>query len=76
MLGDTLLSQYAYTKFGIPTSKNIGDMHRTGIETEGQMDGGMDSAITICLPKVLWGHQNSSVKNKVKRMIAAHPVSI
>ena len=69
-------------KFGIPTSKNIGDMgemHRTGIGTEGltdgRTDGGKDSAITICLPNVLWGHKNSSVK-KVELIIAANPVCI
>ena len=43
---------HPHTKFGIPTSKNIGDMHRT------KWDGRTDSAITICLPKFLWGHKN------------------
>ena len=38
------------TKFGIPTSKNIGDMNRTHSRT--------DSVITICPPKFLWGHKN------------------
>ena len=42
---------YPHTKFGIPTSKNIGDMDRTR-----KQDGRTDSAITICLPKFLWGH--------------------
>ena len=45
---------HPHTKFGIPTSKNIGDMHRTRSGT----DGLTDSAITICLPKFLWGHKN------------------
>ena len=71
---------HPHQKFGIPTSKNIGDMHRTGIGTEGLSDGltdgGKDSAITICLQKVLWGHKNSSVKKKVKLMKAANPVCI
>ena len=70
---------HPHQKFGIPTSKNIGDVHRTGIGTEGltdrQTDGGKDSAIAICLPKVIWGHKNSSVK-KVELMIAATPVCI
>ena len=53
---------HPHTKFGIPTSKNIGDMHRTrnGTDgrTHGRTDGRTDSAITICLPKFLWGHKN------------------
>ena len=42
-----------HTKFRIPTSKNIGDMHRTQSRTDGPTDG----VITICLPKFLWGHK-------------------
>ena len=57
------LNMHPHTKIGIPTSKNKGDMHRTGRGTdgltEGQTDGGMDKAITICLPQFLWGHKNS-----------------
>ena len=52
---------YPHTKFGIPTSKNIGDMDRTRKRdgrTDGRTDGLTDSAITICLPKFLWGHKN------------------
>ena len=45
---------HPHTKFGIPTSKNIGDMHRTRSGTDTRTDG----AITICLPKFLWGHKN------------------
>ena len=52
---------YPHTEFGIPTSKNIGDMDRTR-KRDGQMDGltdvRTDSAITVCLPKFLWGHKN------------------
>ena len=51
---------YPHTKFGIPTSKNIGDMDRTRKRdgrTDGRTDGLTDSAITICLPKFLWGHK-------------------
>ena len=29
---------------------------------DGLMDARMDSAITICLPKFLWGHKNSNNK--------------
>ena len=48
---------HPHTKFGIPTSNNIGDMHRTWSGT----DGRTDSAITICLPKFLFGHKNTLV---------------
>ena len=41
---------HPHTKFGIPTTMSIGDMHQTRSRT--------DSAITICLPKFLWGHKN------------------
>ena len=47
------------TKFGIPSSKNIGDMDRTQ-----KRDGQTDSAITICLPKILWGHKNQQRTQK------------
>ena len=54
---------HPHTKFGIPTSKNIGDMDRTRKRdgrTDGRTDRRTDSAITICLPKFLWGHKKSS----------------
>ena len=51
---------HPHTKFGIPTSKNIGDMDRTR-KRDGRTDGRTDSAITICLPKFLWGHKNNSL---------------
>ena len=66
---------HPHDTFGIPTSKNIGGMHWTGSGTDGQTDGGMDKAITICLPQFLWGHKNSFVK-KAELMIAANPVCI
>ena len=70
---------HPHTKFGIPTLKNIGDMHRTGSGTggltDGQTDGGMDRTITICLLQFLLGHKNSCVK-KSELMIAANPVCI
>ena len=37
-----LITRSEVQKFGIPTSKNIGDMHRTGIGTEGLTDGRTD----------------------------------
>ena len=70
---------HPHTKFEIPTSKNVGDMHWTGNRTDGlkdgQADGGMASGITIRLSKFLWGHKNSFVK-KLEHMIAANPVCI
>ena len=70
---------HPHAEIGIPTSKNIGDMNRTGSETDGltdgQTDGGMDKAITICLSQFLWWHKNSFVK-KNEPMIAANPVCI
>ena len=53
---------HPHTKFGIPTSKNIGDMDWTRKQdgrTDGRTEGRTDSVITICLPKFLWGHKNS-----------------
>ena len=47
---------YPHTKFGIPTSNNIGDMDQTR-----KRDGRTDSAITICLPKFLWGHKKLAI---------------
>ena len=35
----------------------------------------MDSEITICLPKFLWGHKNSFDKT-IELMIAANPVCL
>ena len=51
---------YPHTKFGIPTSKNIGNMDRTR-KRDRRTDGRTDSAITICLPKFLWGHKNIDI---------------
>ena len=55
---------YPHTKFGIPNSMNIGDMDRTRKRdgrTDGQTERRTDSAITICLPKFLWGHKNKKM---------------
>ena len=52
---------HQHNKFGIPTSKNIGDMHLTELGTEGLTDGwtdgGIDSVITIMPPKCPLGHK-------------------
>ena len=66
---------HPHTKIGIPTSKNIGDMHQTGSGTDGQTDGGMDKAITICLPQFLWGIKTVLLK-KAELLIAANPVCL
>ena len=59
---------HPHTKFGIPTSKNIEictghEAGRTDTRTDGwtdwRTDGQTDSAITICLPKFLWGHKKN-----------------
>ena len=60
---------YPHTKFEIPTSKNIGDMDRTRKRdgrTDGQTDGRTDGAITICLPKFIWGHKNYVIITSLK----------
>ena len=49
------LKMHPHTKFGIPTLKNIGDMHRYAPDMK--RDGRTDGAITICLPKFLRGHK-------------------
>ena len=59
---------YPHTKFGIPNSKNIGDMDRTRKRdgrTDGRTDGLTDGQCdyympTICLPKFLWGHKKKN----------------
>ena len=38
---------HPHTKFGIPTSKNIGDMHRTGSGTDGQCDHYMPPKVPL-----------------------------
>ena len=60
---------HPHTKFGIPTSKNIGDMDRTRKRdgrTHGRTDGRTDSAITIYLPKFLWGNKKTYICNPHK----------
>ena len=49
-----------------PDTKRDG---RTHGRTHGRTDGRTDSAITICLPKFLWGHKKSCLiicKNRIK----------
>ena len=38
---------HPHTKFGIPTSKNIGDMHRTQSGTDGQCDYHMPPKVPL-----------------------------
>ena len=60
----------------IPTSMCTGqEAGQSDWQIEGRTNGGMDSAITIRLPKFLWGIKNSFV-NKFELMIAANPVYI
>ena len=40
---------YPHTKFGIPTSKNIGDMDRT-LKRDGQTDGRTDGQCDYYMP--------------------------
>ena len=61
---------YPHTKFGIPTSKNIGDMDRTR-----KWDGRTDSAITICLPKFLWGHKKPASSKKHEKLPSLRKVN-
>ena len=41
---------HPHTKFGIPTSKNIGDMHRTRSGTDGLTDGRTDGQCDYYMP--------------------------
>ena len=52
---------YPHTKFGIPTSKNIGDMHRTRSGTDGLTDGLTDGRTV----RLLYASQSSfgGIKN-------------
>ena len=63
MVSDTLSSQDAsHTKFGIHTSKNIGDMHRTRSGMDGQIDGQTDGRSDYYMPpKVPLGHKYESL---------------
>ena len=65
MVSDTLPSKDASTtKFGIPTSKNIGDMHWT----QSGADRLTDSVVTMCLPRFLWGHKKEPEDLEVLRL--------
>ena len=56
---------HQHTKFPSPTTKNIGDMHGTRSGT----DGWMVTAITICLPKFVWGIKLRSLKKMAAREV-------
>ena len=69
MVHDTPLFQDASThQIWNSYSKNIGDMDRTL-----KRDRRTDSAITICLPKFLWGHKNDT--DNVKTVYPPQTVS-
>ena len=75
MLRDTFLSQYASTHQ--IWNSYLKEYRRYALDRkrDRRTDGGMDKAITICLPEVLWGHKNSFVK-KAELMISANRVYI
>ena len=68
---------HPHTKFEIPTSKNIGDMHWTGSRTDGLMDGWRDGQCDYYTPpkSSFGGIENSFVK-KIELLIATNPVCI
>ena len=71
---------HPHTKFGIPTSKNIGDMHRTESGRDGLADGRTDGwrngqSNYYIPPTVPLCAQNSFVK-KAELMITANPVCV
>ena len=71
------LNMHPHTKFGIPTSKNKGDMHWTGSGTDGRTDGRRNGQSNYYMPPTvpLGGHKNSFVK-KAELMITGNPVCI
>ena len=54
---------HPHTKFGIPTSKNIGDMHLTQVGwTDGLTDGRTDGQCDYYMPSQdPLGHKNSTI---------------
>ena len=56
---------HPHTKFGIPTSKNIGDMHRTRSGTDGRTDGRTDGQTDGRTVRLLHASQSSfgGIKN-------------
>ena len=48
---------HPHTKFGIPTSKNIGDMHRTRSGTDGQCDYYMPPKVPLGDPYIVLEHE-------------------
>ena len=65
---------HPHTKFGIPTSKNIGDMHRTGSGTDGLTGGQRNGQSKYYMPPTVpfWGIKTVLLK-KAELMIAAKP---
>ena len=66
---------HPHTKFGIPTSKNIGEMDRTR-KRDRHTEGRTDSVITICLPKFLWGLENVSRQQQKHEKITHHVIFV
>ena len=68
---------HPHTKFEIPTSKNIGDMHWTGSRTDRLMDGRRDGQCDYYTPpKVPLGAKKTVLIKKIELLIAANPVCI
>ena len=60
---------HLHQKFGIPTLKNIGDMHRTAIGTKGLTDGRTEARtvrILYASLKSFWGLKIVLLKKKVE----------
>ena len=73
---------HPHHKFGIPTSKNIGDMHPIGSGRNRLTDGRTEGRKESWTVRFLYASQNSlrGIKTvllkKVELMIAANPVCI
>ena len=67
---------HPHTKFEIPTSMNIGDMHWTGSRTDGLMDGQRDRQCNYYTPPKVPLGAKKTVLLKNELLIAANPVCI
>ena len=69
---------HPHTNIGIPTSKNIGDMHRTGSGTDGLTDGqtGEWTKQLLNASHSSFGGMKTVLLKKTELMFAANPVSI
>ena len=67
---------HPHTKFGIPTSKNIGDMDRTQ-KRDGRTDTRTDGLTDGRTVRLLYASQSSfgSIKNKISKMHLQHELS-